>query len=322
MSDQDSILVKKMSGQRVGRSPIPEIEEIAENFARLLDDRLRPLLRTITGAMVLDCEVKKLSRVLEDIPVPAMIGVIKVAGSQNSTLVNVGTDLIYHIVDLRMGGDPASMATPTARSITEIDSALCADAMSAIVTSFEAAVRMNLGPGASARMSFDRFEQHVTMVRIAPEHADVLVVTVSLDIGEAARSGEFDFVIPLSVLDQYKAAAAHAPVVAPTTNEADLWTDRMMRAATESQVKLVSIIHRAEISVDELQSLSVGDIIEMPADRRDAVGIAIESEGAGPVIAEGRLGVFEGRRAVKLTRPPARTLQDHIRALTAQKEDA
>ena len=43
-------------------------------------------------------EVRKLSRVLEDIPVPAMIAVLDVKGSKNQALINVSTDLLFQIL--------------------------------------------------------------------------------------------------------------------------------------------------------------------------------------------------------------------------------
>ena len=184
----DSAIRRKLAGNRVGRAPFRGIEEIGENFAKLLDERLRGLMRTLTSAIVIDCEVKKLSSVLEEIPVPAMIAVIDVKGSQNSALMNVGMDLIYHVVDLRMGGDPAAAPMPVARSVTAIDCALCEDFIRLGLEAFEAALRVHLGPGIRAAMKLDHFEQHVTMVRIAPEHSDVLVLRISLDMGEAARA--------------------------------------------------------------------------------------------------------------------------------------
>ncbi len=45
---------RKLAGNRVGRAPIPGVEEIGEHFAKLIDERARSLLRTITSAIVLD----------------------------------------------------------------------------------------------------------------------------------------------------------------------------------------------------------------------------------------------------------------------------
>ncbi len=310
---EQSVLSRKLSGKRVGRAPIQGVEEIGENFAKILDEKLRGLLRTIVGAIVIDCEVRKLSRVLEDVAVPAMIGVISVANSKNSALINLNGDLIYHIVDLRMGGDPSEAPIPTARSITSVDTALCAAFVRATIEAFEGSLQLNLGPSVSRSMTLDHFEQHVTMVRIAPEHSDVLVLRLSLDIGEAARSGEFDLVLPLSVLDSYKAIGKSVAQPSEAVEQSDLWSSHMAHAASNAPVNLGTVLQRLKLSVSEIQALEPGSIIPLSEAGRN--GVEITFEGDGTHCATGRLGTFEGRKAVKITEPPNPKLQEQIRKL-------
>jgi flagellar motor switch protein FliM len=312
----ESILARKIGSARVGRAPIPRVEEIGEHFAKIVDENVRPLLRTIVGSIVIDCEVRKLSRVLEDIPVPAMIAVINVKGSKNSALINVSSDLLFHLVDLRMGGDPAVAPMPTMRSITQIDCALCADFIKAVLEAFEESMRLNLGPGLSSAMTLGHFEQHVTMIRIAPEHSDVLVLRLSLDLGEAARSGDLEFVLPLSVLDAYQAGVDHDRVKDEDEDQCDIWTTRMAQAAREAPAHLRAVLHRAEMSVADLAALQPGMVIPLPAGSRGTVELTFEAADMDRPLARGRLGAFEGRKAVKLTEPPDPALLDTIRKLT------
>jgi flagellar motor switch protein FliM len=309
----DNALRRKVAGNRVGRAPIPGIEEIGENFAKLLDERLRGLVRTITSAIVVDCEVRKLSSVLEEIPVPAMIGVIDVRGSQNAALINIGSDLMFHIVDLRMGGDPAAAPTPTARSVTAIDCALCEEFIRLTLEAFEAALRVHLGPGIRSAMRLEHFEQHVTMVRIAPEHSDVLVLRLSLDLGEAARSGDFDLALPLAVLDSYRASA---PAGGPSARaRSDIWSRRMASAAADAPVRLRAELHRQSLRLAELQELSEGSLLPLPREAREAVALRLEADPEAPPLATGRLGAVDGSKAVKLTETPDAELAEGLRRM-------
>jgi flagellar motor switch protein FliM len=318
----ENVLARKISGARVGRAPIPHIEEIGEHFAMILDEKVRPMLRTIVGAIVIDCEVRKLSRVLEDIAVPAMIAVLDVKGSKNQALINVSTDLIFHIVDLRMGGDPAQAPMPTMRSITPIDCALCSDFINAVMAAFEASMRLNLGAGLNTAMQIDHFEQHVTMVRIAPEHSDVLVLRLSLDVGEAARSGDFDLVLPLSVLDAYQARIDPNSVNPDKEEQNDIWTARMSQAARQAPAHLRAVMHRAEMSVGDLAALQPGAVIPLPAGSRDRIELSFEGVDSDRPLAIGRLGAFEGRKAVKLIEPPDPALLDSIRRVIERNGQA
>lgn len=310
----DNVVAMKISGTRVGRSPIPQVEVIGEDFTKLLDDRLRKLLKTITSSIILECEVKKLSRVLESIPVPAMIGVVDVRGSDNRALVNVSNDLIYHLVDLRMGGDSSQSPVPTARSITPLDCTLCSDFVSTLLSAFSAAVELNLGAAQPDVLSLSHFEQHVTMARIAPENADVLFMQVSLDVGDAARSGDFDLVIPLSILDRFKAASEEVQTeIAPSAN--DLWARRMNQAAREARLPLTSVIHRLHLDIGSIQSWSPGDVLPLPSDARQKVELMAPGRADEPVVVA-RLGAVDGQKALKLADSPDPSLVHHIRHVT------
>ena len=52
----DSAIRRKLAGNRVGRAPFRGIEEIGENFAKLLDERLRGLMRRAGTALSAEAE--------------------------------------------------------------------------------------------------------------------------------------------------------------------------------------------------------------------------------------------------------------------------
>lgn len=316
----DNVIARKVSSAPVSRPPIPRVEVIGEDFAKLLDERLRRILKAITSSIILSCEVKKLPRVLEAIPVPAMLGVIAVKNSLASALVNISNDLLYHIVDLRMGGDSEQSPLPTARSITALDCVLARDFVEVLIQAFTAAVALNLRAPGLDWMQLRQFEQHVSMARIAPENADVLVLNAGLDIGAAARSGEFDLIIPLSVLDSFKAASAQAPQAARGPDHADLWSARMIQAAREAPVPLAAVLHRLRLDIATLQSWREGQVIPLPEAARSRIELVVAGR-PDQALATGRLGALEEQKAVKLAEPPAADLLENLRRLTGERRE-
>lgn len=311
------VLARKLGGGGAGRSPIAEIDAIGDAFSRLLEDRLRGALRTIVGAMILDCGVRRLSRVLEEVPVPAMIGVVDAEGAEDRALAVLSNDLVFHVVDLLLGGDAEEAPTPTARAITAIDEALAGDVAHTILACFTDAVRTTLDAPAPA-LSLSRFEQQVTTLRIAPDGADVLLVRVGLDIGEAARTGNFDLVIPLAVLDVIKNAATGAPRARAAARSRDLWAAHMSRVAAAAPVRMRAVLHRAPMQMAELRGLRAGQVLTIPASRRGEVELTIDGPGQGGVIAKGRLGALEGAKAIKIAEPPDPALAESLRRLIAE----
>ncbi len=299
-----AVLERKLSNQRVGRSPLPEIDLIGENFGRLLEDALRPLLKTNIGALILDCDITKMSTVSENIPVPAMLGIVEVESSEHMALVNVSSDLVYHIIDMRMGGDPTQPAMPTTRSFTGIDVTLCMDFFDVVLTSFIKAVEESLGVPVDERLIVAGHKQDITTVRIAPKTADVLQLSVSLDIGEAARSGDFDFVLPLSVLDVFRAATMAAEDTMLYIAR-DHWHQHMRDSVSGASMPLTAVLNRLKMPLATIERMKEGDILPITAETPLGVDLVI---GLGAPeeysLCKARLGGFEDMKVVKLKDAP------------------
>jgi flagellar motor switch protein FliM len=311
----ESVLKKKIWARRVGRSPLPDIDLIGENFGRLLEDQMRPLLKTIVGALIMECEITKLSDVVDSIPVPAMLGVVEVSTAENFALINLSADLVYHIIDMRMGGDPTVAPMPTTRSFTAIDIQLCADIFDGVLAAFTKSIFESLGVPLKETLSIAAHKQDINTVRIAPKSADVLLLKVSLDIGEAARSGDFDLIIPLSVLDIFKAStneAANSMEFVPR----DLWRRQMQASVANAPVVVHAVIARAQLSVSDLKRLKEGQVLTLPRSALEAVEL-IHSVGTEKQFSfgGGKLGAANGQKVVKLTTDPDTGMTSHLNRL-------
>lgn len=321
MSAARDVLKQKVAKARVSRSPISQLGNIGDAFVKALDDRLRILLTTITSSMVMDCEVRKLSSVLEEIPVPAMLAMVNVDRSKNKALINISNDLLFHIVDLRLGGDPSAVPVPTARSITEIDCALCSDFIQCMLDSFIEAFSTVLEVPMTSKMSLAAFEQHATLLTIAPDNADVLVLSAALDLGEAARSGDFDLIIPLSILDIFKSSMKAAAPVKAEKRSPSLWQQHMSTVAADTPARLYSVLHRLPMNVADLEELVPGQMIELPSSCRSSVALTLDGTAQSDTIAVGQLGAFGGSKAVKLSDPPDAAFQDRLRSVIIAEKD-
>lgn len=315
MDVETAVMEQKLGSRRVGRSPLPDLDLIGENFGRVLEDNLRPILKAMVGALILDCEITKLVDVIDKIPVPSMLGLIENDSTDRMALINLGSDLVYHIVDMRMGGDAAQAPQPTTRSFSAIDAQLCMDIFEAILRSFERAVQESLGVPLETSFKVVGHKQDINTIRIAPKSADVMLISTSLDIGEAARSGDFDLIMPLSILDVLRASIMNADVT-EIVSPNDLWLAQMRQCAAEAQVPLHGVLHRMPLPLAEVEALEVGQVLTLPRAALTQVeltqAVGTEHEAA---LATGRLGSAEGEKVLKVTEPPTDALQDSLRKL-------
>ena len=306
------VLKKKVSKRRVGRSPLTDLDGITAHLAAKLEEKLRRFLKTMTGAIVIDYQVRKLSGVLEDIPVPAMLGIVTVEGLETSALINMSSDLVYHVVDLRMGGDASEAPAPTARTFTAIDSALSEAFFEVVIDCLQLAITHGMGVPLPDIMALTQVEQNITQVRLAPDNADVLIISVALDIGEAARQGSFDLILPLSVLDGFRAAGKRVTPAETDQMSRGFWRTHMTEAAAQARVDVTAILHRMPMKLRDVSALAVGDVLHLPADSLNTVSLRIGREDDRIRLAGARVGQFNDQIMLKLQEDPEPRVLDHL----------
>ncbi len=315
----ENVLSRKLSTQGVGRSPISNTDRLGDSILRLIEKEVGSILKASVSGMVLENEVTRLSSVAEGIPVPALLGVFGFEGAKTRMMINMSADLVFHIVDLLMGGDPETCPVSTTRSFTAIDYSLMQDILEAIAKSFETALVDLLGGPLKSHFEILDVQQNITNVSIATDNADVLVINSALDIGDAARGGDFDIIIPLSVLDIVRSS------VEKTKNKGavkvrDIWRERMKRAAGEADIPVNAILHKAHLKAQFLENLEVGQVLPVPSKSPQNVSLVIKTAGsAGTEIATAKIGAFEGRKVLKLNTPIDPNLRNYLSGVVAEE---
>lgn len=314
-----SVLAKKLRQGGVARSPLPDTELVGESFARAIEDRLRPLVKTVIGAQVAQARVTKLAEATGAISSPAMLGLIAIEDADAPALIAAHADLAYHLIDLTLGGDPATAPAPASRPFTAIDMALCRLHLEAMLQSFVQAVGVALGRPLTKEMRIRDQRQNLSQLRLAPDYIDVLVFSVSLSLGEANRKGRLDLILPLAALDVVRASIRELTAQAARDRPNDLWKALMRKAAAAAPVPIEAVLYRQPLSLAALQDLRVGQILEIPLQATEEIELSLAQPGGRTaMLATARLGVFQDRKVVKLTLPPDRRLVSHIeRALRA-----
>lgn len=311
MKADRNVLAREVEGSRVSRSPIAHLDMVSDVFAKILDEELWKILRSLTSTKVLSCEVRKLSRYLGGVVSPSLLAIIDVEGCKDRQLLNVSAGLVNTIVDFRMGGDPVKTGAGPVRTITEIDMVLCEAFIDRVLHAFARAMAIGLDAVDIPRLTRIEFEQYTSLVNIAPDNADVLVIRTRVDTAQDVEGVEFEVVIPLSALDTFKSASRRSAVPSLQDTSADLWRDHMNNVAAVAAAKLNAVLYSMTMEAQELQALAPGQVIEIPRNCLNKVHLTIDGA-AGAALSSGRLGNLEGRKAIKLSDPPDQDLQQSI----------
>lgn len=313
MPGSASVLSQKLRHGGVARSPLADTDLLGETFARGVEDRLRPMVKTMIGTNAGPARVTRLADATAALTGPAMLALVEVEDADTPGLIALGSDLAYHLVDLTLGGDPVQAPEPVARPLTAIDMALGRLHLDAILAAFAHAIGANLGRPLTKGLTIRDLRQNLAQLRLAPDYIDVMVFGMDLSLGEAGRRGRFSLILPLSALDVIRASVQARNVQAARDRPNDLWKTLMRRAAASAPVRVDAVLHRQTLSLAALQGLQVGQVVEVPRQSVEEIELAIAQPGGRTaVLATGRLGAYQDRKVIKLAAPPDRRVVTHI----------
>lgn len=294
-----SVVSRKIESARKISSPIPKMDEVLAKFSKNVEKGARAYIGSVVEAMILDHEIKTFSDVLDGISMPAMIGVIDVDGKERAALLNLDLDLVYHVVDLRMGGLPTELPEFVARRPTAIDWSMCQPLVQIALDSLSMALAECFGRTNIVEFECGNFEHLPMLANIVQDTADVLCVQVSLDIGEAARSGNFELVLPLAALDAIKASIGKSSQV--KADGKDAWGDHMLDVVLSTEIELTPVLQSTPFSVAQLSKLEIGQVLPLEPDAHRNVSLNVTVGDEAVALAGGRLGALKGMKAIKLT---------------------
>ena len=316
MSDgADNLVRRKVDGARKVNTPLPRVNETLTALVRKLEKDARGYLGTLVEAMILDIETKSFSDVLDAMSMPAMIGIIEIDDVDRAAIINLDLDLVYHVVDLRMGGSPSELPEFGARRPTGIDNSMCLPLVQMALDGFSAGLREAFGVDDHVAMHCKHFEHLPMSANIVSDRSDVLCVKVSLDIGESARSGDFELILPFASLDLLASRMKNSSAI--SANSRDAWAGHMMDVVLDTPLDLLPVIHSANYSVAEISRLEVGEILPLDEGAHHALDVLLDIPGDPMTIAKARLGSLKSHKALKILSDPCPEFFEPLRSLAA-----
>lgn len=306
------ILRRKLEQSRVSVSSYPKLNVLAASHARETAARVRTLFNTLADVKTEASAVIRAGRYLRGLPTPSVLGILEVDGVGNSAAFHMDPELVSHVIDLSLGGDPSIDSAYPDRMPTQIDLAMCARFADAVLDSFDKAVATVCRGKSIGHMRCMRFETTPQMASIAPERSEVLIINQRVEVGESTRNGFFELVLPLSVIDPIKVDLMQH-FGSPSKLNSDLWERHLRGSLMRATLDLDAVIDSQRIPLSTLAGMKPGDILKLGHNAVDEVSLVIPTKAGRRVLAPCRLGVKGNEKAVKLLGDPAPDLIAQLR---------
>src|SRR5688500_2976343 len=278
--------------ERVSKDQMRALEALHEGFGRNFGAALSGYLRTIVEVNVANIEQLTYSEFIHSLPNPTCFNLLKAEQLDGQLCLEISPLIIYPIIDRLLGGSNADLFIPQ-RPLTQIEQRLV-QRITDRATHHLSEAWSNLTP---VTFKVDDFESNPQLVQIVPPNETVVVVGFELKMGN--RAGTMSLCIPYNVIEPIMGMLA-----------AQNWFSYQRKGGQDDHVrKLTKNVHNAPIhvraflaqttiSLNELLSLQVGDVITTEKD--SANDVLIQVEGKNKFLAQ--LGQFRGSRALRITR--------------------
>ena len=277
--------------ERVSKDQMRALEALHEGFGRNFGAALSGYLRTIIEVSVAHIEQLTYSEFIHSLPNPTCFNLLKAEQLDGQLCLEISPLIIYPIIDRLLGGSSADLFIPQ-RPLTQIEQRLV-QRITDRATQHLSEAWSNLTP---LTFSVNDFESNPQLVQIVPPNETVVVVGFELKMGN--RAGTMSLCIPYNVIEPIVSLlAAQNWFSYQRKGNQDEHLRKLTRNVQSAPVEIRAILAQTTITMSELLSLQVGDLIttEKPAGN-DAV---MQVEGRHKF--SGQFGQFRGKKSVRVT---------------------
>ncbi len=278
--------------ERVSKDQMRALEALHEGFGRNLGAALSGYLRTIIEVSVAHIEQLTYSEFIHSLPNPTCFNLLKAEQLDGQLCLEISPLIIYPIIDRLLGGSNADLFIPQ-RPLTQIEQRLV-QRITDRATHHLSEAWSNLTP---VTFSVHDFESNPQLVQIVPPNETVVVVGFELKMGN--RAGTMSLCIPYNVIEPIMSLlAAQNWFSYQRKGGQEDHLRKLTRNVNNAPVEVRAFLGQTSISLNDLLSLQVGDVIttDKPAGR----DVLLQIEGKNKYL--GQIGQFRGNRAIRVTR--------------------
>ncbi len=276
---------------RVIRGRMPILEIIYERFIRQFRVSLSNSLRKISTISMISTDLLKFGEFVNTLPIPSCMSIMRFNELRGPALIVFESKLAYAIIDSYFGGTDRPYTKFEGKEFTSIELSFMKRVMDMAIADLEEA----WAPVHRIDAQYVRTEINPQFVGVVPP-SDV-IITTTFEVEFESVSGTIMVVIPYSTIEPIKQKLSSS---FQTENDVvdTLWTRSMHEHVQSAQATAIVKLGNTSMTIGDLVSLQVGDII--PLSQEVSGELDLEIEGATKM--KCLIGTYKGNRAVQITR--------------------
>jgi flagellar motor switch protein FliM len=279
--------------ERIASDKVPALESISERMTSLLKLTARKFFRQSVEVTPRPWRDERWGLFSRRLPVPTSLNVLEIRSAGCKGAITLDTDFVFTLVDVFFGGDGKGRRLDGATELTPMETRLVRKFVTAVIQDMREAWK----PFVSMDFQLGASEINPVFAGIAAG-SDLMSIT-GFELTISGREFRFEIVLPDALMEPIR-QLRDAGQAGQGAEETERWSRRLKADVQDARVSLRAVVARTEISLRDITQAKPGDII--PTDLLPAV---LLYAGDTPLV-EGTFGVFQGRNAVRVTKPANR----------------
>jgi flagellar motor switch protein FliM len=275
--------------ERIVRGRMPTLEIINERFARLLRVGLFNFMHRSAEISAGPVRVQKYSEFIRNLVVPTNLNMVQVKPLRGTALFIFDPNLVFLVVDNLFGGDGRFHTRTEGREFTQTEHRIIQRMLQVVFETYEKC----WAPVYEVKFEHMRSEIHTQFASIATPNEVVVTTTFTIEFGSAG--GDFHLCMPYAMIEPIR-EILYSNLQGDHVEADKRWLRMLSRQVQSAEVELVANLGHAKLSLKQVNSLKVGDVIpiDIPAELTADVDCV-------PVL-ECNYGIFNGQYALRVQR--------------------
>ena len=276
---------------RLSKNQLRTLQTIHETFAETLSSYLISRLQTTVSISLASIDQLFYSEFVLSIGSPSSLYIFRIVESDALGVLELNPQLVLSIVSRMLGGPVGE--EKSARLLTQIEQTIIKGITQRALTDLQKAWK-SVG---AFTFQMERYETEGEFVQVAPSSEIILLVSFEVSIGD--QKFMMNICFPTFALEDELAKLNTQSVNAISLTQARRgWSDTMAKKIAQTELTVTALLGTANLTVKELASLEVGDILRtgIPVDGSAGVDIG------GSTRFYGTPGISNGKVAVKIDR--------------------
>ncbi|AZV47039.1 flagellar motor switch protein FliM [Nautilia sp. PV-1] len=292
---------------RVSKEQLRSIRAIHDKMARSLASDISSLMRSIVEIQLHSVDQMTYGEFLMSLPSPTSFNVFSLKPLDGKGVIELNPSIVFPMIDRLLGGSGAPF--DTTREFTDIELNLLDQILKVVTQNMKEVWSpiMDLYPIVEAK------ESSPNVVQIVAQNEIVIMVIMEIIIGQT--SGMMNICYPVITIESLLPRLANRDLMLNETSGRKSRNKELRALLRGAKIELEAVLGYAELNMNQVLDLEVGDIIKLNRPADDTVIVKVD--GREKFVAE--FGVRRYRRSIKI-KEILKTEHDEIKEILQKLE--